>query len=168
MPAKVMAAYRRVYVTCRLTAKDRNQLRNPTLGNRVSATFTLLVVRSRRSHYRVEPLNLADHKPKKNNAANYLMSRDHVRRAAKILLYELQLLLLFLNKYKSVFSLVNSAVNMTLPAFAAERRAAVPLLLGGGTRRCRSMCPACGALSSKPAAHRSCCLRRTDGHPTVT
>jgi len=29
-----------------------------------------------------------------------------------------------------VFSLVNSAVNMTLPAFAAERRAAAPLLLG--------------------------------------
>jgi len=26
----------------------------------------------------------------------------------------------------SVFSLVNSAVNMTLPAFAAERRAAAP------------------------------------------
>jgi len=31
---------------------------------------------------------------------------------------------------KSVFSLVNSAVNVTLPAFAAERRAAVLLLLG--------------------------------------
>jgi len=28
-------------VTCRLTAKDRDQLRNPTLGNRVSATFNL-------------------------------------------------------------------------------------------------------------------------------
>ena len=27
-------------VTCRLTAKNRDQLRNPTLGNRVSATFT--------------------------------------------------------------------------------------------------------------------------------
>jgi len=31
---------------------------------------------------------------------------------------------------KSVFGLVSSAVNMTLPAFAAERRAAAPLLLG--------------------------------------
>jgi len=30
----------------------------------------------------------------------------------------------------SVFSLVDSAVNMTLSAFAAERRAAAPLLLG--------------------------------------
>jgi len=30
------------YVTCRLTAKDRNQLRNPTLGNRVWTTFTFL------------------------------------------------------------------------------------------------------------------------------
>ena len=29
-----------------------------------------------------------------------------------------------------MFSLVNSAVNVTLPAFAAERRAAAPLLLG--------------------------------------
>ena len=28
------------HVTCRLTAKNREQLRNPTLGNRVWATFT--------------------------------------------------------------------------------------------------------------------------------
>jgi len=37
-----MAAYRRVYdsLTCRLTAKNRDQFRNPTLGNRVWATFT--------------------------------------------------------------------------------------------------------------------------------
>ena len=28
------------YVTCRLTAKNRDQLRNRTLGNRVWATFT--------------------------------------------------------------------------------------------------------------------------------
>jgi len=32
------------YVTGRLTAKNRDQFRNPTLGNRVWATFTLLVV----------------------------------------------------------------------------------------------------------------------------
>jgi len=31
------------HVTCRLTAKNRDQLRNPTLGNRVWATFTLPV-----------------------------------------------------------------------------------------------------------------------------
>ena len=30
------------HVTCRLTAKKRDQLRNPTLGNRVSATLLLL------------------------------------------------------------------------------------------------------------------------------
>jgi len=30
------------YVTCRLTAKNRDQLLNPTLGNRVWATFTFL------------------------------------------------------------------------------------------------------------------------------
>ena len=38
-----MAAYllpRPTHVTCRLTAKNRDQLRNPTLGNRVWATFT--------------------------------------------------------------------------------------------------------------------------------
>ena len=39
-----MAAYRRVYVTCRLTAKNRDQLRNPTLGDRVWATFYLLCI----------------------------------------------------------------------------------------------------------------------------
>jgi len=40
-----MAAYRTAefmtHVTCRLTAKNRDQLRNPTLGNRVWAAFTL-------------------------------------------------------------------------------------------------------------------------------
>jgi len=29
-------------ITCRLTAKDRDQLRNPTLGNQVWTTFTFL------------------------------------------------------------------------------------------------------------------------------
>ena len=32
-----------IHVTCRLTAKNRDQLQNPTLGNRVRATFTFLV-----------------------------------------------------------------------------------------------------------------------------
>ena len=35
-----------VCVTCRLTAKNRDQLRNPTLGNRVWASFTFSVRRS--------------------------------------------------------------------------------------------------------------------------
>ena len=41
---KVMAAYHLVYdsITCRLTANNRDQLRNPKLGNRVCATFLLL------------------------------------------------------------------------------------------------------------------------------
>ena len=30
------------HVTCRLTAKNRDQLRNPTLGTRVRVTFTFL------------------------------------------------------------------------------------------------------------------------------
>jgi len=53
-----------------------------------------------------------------------------------------------------VFSLVNSAVNLAVPAFFAERRAAAPLLLGA--RRCRSISLARTALSSKPAARRCC------------
>jgi len=32
------------HVTCRLTAKNRYQLRNPTLGNRVSYLYLLLPV----------------------------------------------------------------------------------------------------------------------------
>ena len=42
-----MAAYTvgfMTHVTCRLTAKNRDQLRNTTLGNRVWATFTFLFV----------------------------------------------------------------------------------------------------------------------------
>jgi len=34
------------HVTCRLTAKNRDRLRNPTLGNRVRAAFTFLDVRA--------------------------------------------------------------------------------------------------------------------------
>ena len=37
-------------VTCKLTAKDWDQLRNPMLGNRVWATFTLLYVMARGMH----------------------------------------------------------------------------------------------------------------------
>jgi len=36
------------HVTCRLTAKNRDQLLNPTLGDRVWATFTFLPTRRRR------------------------------------------------------------------------------------------------------------------------
>ena len=50
---------------------------------------------------------------------------------------------------------------MTLPAFAAERRAAALLLLGA--RRCRSICPAHGALSSKPNDDETWTDRETDG-----
>ena len=34
-----------IHVTCRLTAKNRDQLRNPTLGNRVWATFLLTLLK---------------------------------------------------------------------------------------------------------------------------
>ena len=33
-----------IHITCRLTAKNWNQLRNPTLSNRAWATFTFTVV----------------------------------------------------------------------------------------------------------------------------
>ena len=41
-----MAAYRRVLDSRhrRLTAKDRDQLRNHSLGNRIWATFTFLIM----------------------------------------------------------------------------------------------------------------------------
>jgi len=40
------------HVTCRLTAKNRDQLRNPTLGNRVwaTSTFFIRVSKTRDSH----------------------------------------------------------------------------------------------------------------------
>jgi len=51
-----MAAYTAgfmTHVTCRLTAKNRNQLRNPALGNRVGATFSM-VPRAARTSVRCE------------------------------------------------------------------------------------------------------------------
>jgi len=35
------------HVTCRLTAKNRDRLRDPTLGNRVWATFTFFTSKGR-------------------------------------------------------------------------------------------------------------------------
>jgi len=53
--------------------------------------------------------------------------------------------------------LPTSALNVTLLAFAAERRAAAPLLVGARRRRrSRSISPAPTALSSKPTARRGC------------
>jgi len=46
-----MAAYRRVYDSRHLqAAKNRDQLRNPTLGNRVWANFTFLLSASVEAH----------------------------------------------------------------------------------------------------------------------
>ena len=48
-----MAAGFMTHVTCRLTAKNWDQLQNPTLGNRVWATFTFytdIAVRSLTCH----------------------------------------------------------------------------------------------------------------------
>jgi len=56
---------------------------------------------------------------------------------------------------------------VTLLAFAAERRAAAPLLVSA--RRCRSIVSAHTALSSKPAARHGCgrTMGRTDGRTTL-
>ena len=53
---------------------------------------------------------------------------------------------------------------MTLLAFAAERRAAAPLLVSAGSYY-RWISHACGTLGSKPAARRCCCrsMGQTDG-----
>ena len=62
---------------------------------------------------------------------------------------------------------------MTLPAFAAERRAAAQLLLGAPAAVDRYLPPA-GRPAANPAARRYCCRStgqtdgQTDRHPTVT
>jgi len=60
--------------------------------------------------------------------------------------------------------LLTSALNVTLLAFAAERRAAAPLLVGARRRRrCRSISTTPTALSSKPTVRRTPRLRSNDG-----
>ena len=44
-----------IHVICRLTGKNRDQLRNPTLGNRVWATSTFLYINSDLVSYRCVP-----------------------------------------------------------------------------------------------------------------
>jgi len=65
---------------------------------------------------------------------------------------------------KSVFNFVNLLVNKTLSAFAAERRAAAPLLLSAGACRCRPIWP--GHSAANPP-HAAAAVerwdRRTDG-----
>jgi len=65
-----------------------------------------------------------------------------------------------------MLSLINSAVSVTLPAFAAERHAAVL-----GTQRYQSISPAHTVLSSKPGMRWVCCdnmMGQTDGHSTFS
>jgi len=64
---------------------------------------------------------------------------------------------MWLTSLCALFSLVNRAVNIALPAFAAERRAAARAqrrCCCMGTRRCGSISLVSTALSSKPAARR--------------
>jgi len=78
-------------------------------------------------------------------------------------------------EYKSVSSLINSAVNMTLPAFAAERRATAPLLLRqpAPTAVNRYVLPAGRSEANPPQATAAVLSndgtdRPRDGRPTVT
>ena len=62
----------------------------------------------------------------------------------------------------SVFSLVNSAGNMTLPAFAAERRAAAPGCGAGARRPALSIDIFC-TYGAQQQTRRMLLLRLTDG-----
>jgi len=61
------------HVTCRLTAKNRDQLRNRTLGNRVLATFTFFITYT----------NFGDHRLRSFGwrGSNFPLSIDFHRRA---------------------------------------------------------------------------------------
>jgi len=61
------------HVTCRLTAKNRDHVRNPTLGSRVWATFTFL---KRLASY---PLLLTTPRPLTNNRLSYIYTIDRPR-----------------------------------------------------------------------------------------
>jgi len=52
---------------------------------------------------------------------------------------------------------------MTLPAFAAERRAAAPLLLRAGVRRCRSISPSAQRSAANPPHAADGTMGQTDG-----
>jgi len=54
-----MAAYRRIYDSRHLqaTAQNRDLLRNPTLGNRVWATFLLVFSYNRRKRFPFNPVH---------------------------------------------------------------------------------------------------------------
>ena len=64
---------------------------------------------------------------------------------------------------KCVLSLVDSAVNTTLPAFAAERRAAAPLLLGARHRPLSTDISCLPGAQQQTRRTRPCCDRMT-GH----
>jgi len=63
----------------------------------------------------------------------------------------------------SVFSLVNSAVNMTLPAFAAERRAADPGCGAAAAGRPALSIDIFCAYCAQQQTRRTLLLRLTDG-----
>ena len=66
------------HVTCRLTAKNRDQLRNPTLGNRVWATFTLFS--QRRGYHRHSGLVVWRRRPSRLFRSDILRLRSRGRR----------------------------------------------------------------------------------------
>jgi len=157
-----------IYVTCRLTAKNWDQLRNHTLHlGPTSFSFELSDGTRSRRRFAQAPIAVgsvvltkhvrlvADRTPlafvSRRNQREIPTQQWRPHCAFKLFLRSTQL--------KQVQH-PPSAVNVTLPAFVAERR----------RLQSRSISPASGALSSKPAARRSGCRlmdRRTDGRTDV-
>ena len=67
-----------IHVTCRLTAKNRDQLRNPTPGNRVWATFTFIAALGPISRRKDRPIMKMKLLRARENLASYreLNARD--------------------------------------------------------------------------------------------
>jgi len=110
------------HVTCRLTAKNRDQFRNPTLGNRVWATFTFLQLGLHCETEEVWQRGTARIRPPPAAAAaidRYLLPAGPTAVKADVKNVEISIKTpknVNRDIIKSAFSLCNSAVNMVLPA----------------------------------------------------
>ena len=72
------------HVTCRLTAKDRDQVRNPTLGTRVWATFTFLVYNTVHRGYgskRLQDRSMVGHESSAETAGDEMNDRHDAKTA---------------------------------------------------------------------------------------
>ena len=111
------------HVTCRLTAKNRDQHRNPTLGNRVWATLPFYIERD------------------SQETAEMVIGLKRQRPTSCCYAHE-----------QVCVQLSTSADSVTIPAFAATRRAAARLLLTAGPPHVQQPIESGRAHSGKPAA----------------